>query len=72
MDLKNWNIKDFDVKEFENDLQKLIDWEKPLEEEIKHQEECLEFSKQRLEERKNKLKLLKNMRVNDRGDGYPF
>jgi DNA gyrase/topoisomerase IV subunit A len=72
MDLKNWNIKDFNVKEFENDLQKLIDWKKPLEEEIKHQEECLEFSKQRLEERKNKLKLLKNMRVNDRGDGYPF
>jgi len=59
------DLKDFDAKAFENDLQKLIDWTKPLEEEIKHQEECLEFSKQRLEERKNKLELLKNMKVNN-------
>lgn len=66
------DLKDFDVIAFNNDLQKLIDWKEPLQEEIKNQKECLEYIGQRLEERKNTLKLLENMKINDRGDGYPF
>lgn len=56
------DLKHFDPVQFQEDLQKLIDWNVPLKEEIEHQKEMLKMAEERLEERKKMVEILAKLK----------
>ena len=55
------DLKHFDVKQFEKDLQTLKDYAVPLKEEIENQKAIIAISQEKLKDRMEMVKILENL-----------